>query len=154
MARLLLFAIVLFLYGCAFDNAVRIDDAIAAYQVRAKQIKLGDSKETVLNLLEPTQVELNPRECKSPEAFQQDQDTFEIHFFRSGRQPDGLTTDDEFTPYVFKNGVLTAIGWTVLGGPKTVGKTVPQTNVTVGGGGTAPKAMTTCTRNGPFLHCF
>ena len=44
---------------------------------------------------------------------------------RSSQQPDGLTTDDEFTPYIFTNGILTGIGWTVLGGPKTQGQ-VPQ----------------------------
>jgi hypothetical protein len=30
-------------------------------------------------------------------------------------------TDDEFTPYVFADNTLVAIGWTVLGGPITSG---------------------------------
>ena len=35
---------------------------------------------------------------------------------------DGLTTDDEFTPYIFNNGKLVGIGWQVLGGPKSQGQ--------------------------------
>jgi len=46
----------------------------------------------------------------------------EIYYFRSGRQPDGLITDDEFTPYVFTDEVLTGIGWQVLGGPNSIGQ--------------------------------
>jgi hypothetical protein len=38
---------------------------------------------------------------------------------RTGWVSDGLTTDDEFTPYVFTDEVLTSIGWVALGGPKT-----------------------------------
>ncbi|MCH2386777.1 MAG: hypothetical protein MK240_01115 [Opitutales bacterium] len=34
---------------------------------------------------------------------------------------DHLTTDDEFTPYIFTDSVLTGIGWAVLGGPKSRG---------------------------------
>ena len=48
---------------------------------------------------------------------------------RSRRQPDGLTTDDEFTPYFFRNGRLAGIGWHQLGGAKSHGQVVPQTNV-------------------------
>ena len=40
---------------------------------------------------------------KSKEAYYEGDDLIEIHYFRTGRQPDGLKTDDEFTPYIFKN---------------------------------------------------
>jgi len=53
----------------------------------------------------------------------------EIYFMRSGRQPDGLRTDDEFTPYVFNDGKLVGVGWQVLGGAKSQGQTSPVTNV-------------------------
>jgi len=36
---------------------------------------------------------------------------------RSARQPDGLTTDDELTPYIFNDERLVGIEWQVLGGP-------------------------------------
>ena len=55
----------------------------------------------------------------------------DIYYFRTLRQPDGLTTDDEFTPYVLNNDVLVAIGWTSIGGANSQGQTVPQTNVQV-----------------------
>ena len=52
----------------------------------------------------------------------------EIYFFRSAWQSDGLTTDDEFTPYVFKDGKLVAIGWTSIGGIKSQGQASPARN--------------------------
>ena len=58
---------------------------------------------------------------KPPESSLHDGKVREIHFARSRRIPDGRTTDDEFTPYVFEDDVLVAIGWTYLGGPKTIG---------------------------------
>jgi hypothetical protein len=48
---------------------------------------------------------------------------------RSARQPDGLTTDDEFTPYIFNDGRLVGIGWQVLGGPKTQGQATSDTYI-------------------------
>lgn len=36
-----------------------------------------------------------------------------VYFFRSARMPDYRTTDDEFTPYVFHDRVLTATAWNV-----------------------------------------
>ena len=42
-----------------------------------------------------------------------------IVYCRTGWVADGLTTDDEFTPLVFTNNILTSVGWAALGGPKT-----------------------------------
>ena len=53
----------------------------------------------------------------------------EILYFRSGWQSDGITTDDEFTPYVFNDDVLVAIGWATLDGPKTQGQSRPRQNI-------------------------
>jgi len=50
----------------------------------------------------------------------------EILYYRSGWQRDGIVTDDEFTPYIFNDGVLVAIGWTTLGGPKTQALALPE----------------------------
>lgn len=66
---------------------------------------------------------------KAPESYKKGDYIIEIYYFRSGWQPDGLTTDDEFTPYVFTNRILTSIGWTALGGARTQGQVVPQTNI-------------------------
>ena len=99
--------------------ARRIDGAIFAYHAAAQQIELGDSKERVLSLLEPTQSGLAGRERKSPDRYQQNGTTVEIYYFRSGRQPDGLTTDDEFTPYLFVDGTHVAVGWAGIGQPSS-----------------------------------
>jgi len=48
---------------------------------------------------------------------------------RSARQPDGLTTDDEFTPYIFNDERLVRIGWQVLGGPKALGQATSDTYI-------------------------
>lgn len=124
-----LLGLALCLPGCALIPAMRINEAIAQYRVRSQNVQLGDSKDMVLSSLLSTQSQLTPGESKSPESFYKGSNLVEIYYFRSGRQPDGLTTDDEFTPYVFIDGKLSAIGWSVLGGPKTQGKVIPQTIV-------------------------
>jgi len=114
-----LLMLILLLSGCV---AQRIGSAIGDYQAVAPQIHLGDDKEMVLAILEPIQARLSPVERKPSESYLKDGVTIEIYYARSGHVSDGLTTDDEFTPYVFTTGKLTAIGWGTLGGPKTVGQ--------------------------------
>ena len=137
--------VLLLLSGCA---TTQIDAAIEDYQANAGRIHLGDEKEQVLAVLTPLQARLSASERKAPESYLKDGATVEIYYARSGRQPDGLTTDDEFTPYVFTNGKLTAIGWTTLGGPKTQGQ------ATGGGGGGTGRLQTTCQRHGNITTCF
>jgi len=55
----------------------------------------------------------------------------EIYFMRSGWQPDGLTTDDEFTPYIFHDGKLVGIGWSMIGGSKSQGQAQPIQSVII-----------------------
>jgi hypothetical protein len=93
--------------------------AIDAYAQQIHKVELGQSKQTVLDLLTPTQSELRSTQAKPSEQYKEDGKLVEIFFFRSRSFPDGLVTDDEFTPYVFEDGILTAIGWTAIGGPKT-----------------------------------
>lgn len=114
------------LSGCV---GLQIDEVTDKYRSAAAKVSLGDSKEKVLSVLSPTQVNLPAKAQKQPEVFLKEGKRIDIYFFRSRRQPDGLTTDDEFTPYVFTDGVLTGVGWQVLGGPRSVGQTTPETNV-------------------------
>ncbi len=109
--------------------AFSIDSAIQKYQAVSPNINLGDTRETVVSILEPTQDFLPPRWRKSTEKYFKGDVLVEVYFARSGRQPDNLKTDDEFTPYVFNDGKLVAIGWTAIGGPKSQGQTIPITNV-------------------------
>ena len=121
---ILLIVPILMLTGC-------IDEAIRRYDAVAHQVQLGESKEKVLSLLMPTQEPLARKHQKRPEQHIKDGAKVEIYYFRTGIHPDGLTTDDEFTPYVFQDGILTAIGWTTLGGPKTQGQTKYETHANV-----------------------
>lgn len=101
------------------EDAV-IDQAIKRYDRVAFSISLDQSKEEVLKILSPTQEGLG-QYGKPSEAFKLDGKTIEIYYMRSARIPDGATTDDEFVPYSFVDGKLTAIGWRSLGGAKTYG---------------------------------
>lgn len=122
---LLLFAVVV-LTGCV---GMQIDSAISKYESVADQVELGDNKEKVLAILQPTQKAV-PKSCrKNPEKYIKEDVKVEIYFMRSARQPDGLTTDDEFVPYLFNNGKLVGIGWHVLGGPKTQGQATSDTYI-------------------------
>lgn len=107
------------LAGCGLDAQFRIDGVITDYHRLAPQIHIGDSKERVSEILGPLQERLDSTERKPSQAFQQDGKLLEILYFRTQRIPDGLTTDDEFTPYVFIDGKLHGFGWTALGIPIT-----------------------------------
>lgn len=104
-------------------------DTIQQYSLVADQVELGASVAQVREILDPTQVGLTAKDLKRPERFKKDGKEVLILFYRSGWQDDGITTDDEFTPYIFEDGVLKAIGWTPLGGPKTQGQVKPEVNV-------------------------
>jgi hypothetical protein len=112
--------------GC---GAMNIDPCIDKYHAAASQISLGDSKERVCAVLNPTQEGLLSRAKKTPDSFIRDGKKYDILYFRSGRTPDGMTTDDEFTPYVFEDEKLIATGWQSLGGPKTVGRIPDRINI-------------------------
>lgn len=109
-----------------------IKQTVDEYDAAESQVQLGDSKQRVLEILEPTQKHLTNSEWrKRPDRYTEEGVLVEIYYFRSGLQSDGLTTDDEFTPYIFNNDKLVGIGWAMIGGPKTYGQTTPTTNVNV-----------------------
>lgn len=118
----LLLLLVMSLTGCV---GVTIDRAVKQHAIASKSINLGDTKESVLSILEPTQASISPSNLKPPGKYIKDGVLVEIYYMRTGRQPDGLTTDDEFTPYIFHDGKLVGIGWEMLGGAKTQGQVVP-----------------------------
>jgi hypothetical protein len=99
-----------------------IEDAISRYNATAGQVSLGDPKDKVLSILGPVEHGLRGSLRRPPEAITTDQGTVEIYYFRTGWTRDGKSTDDEFTPYLFRNGRLASIGWQALGGPRTMGE--------------------------------
>ncbi len=118
---------VVFLAGCQTS----VNKAINNYLAVADQVQLGDSKEKVLAILNPTQEGLSERQKKRSESYLEDGKTVEIYYFRSSYQMPDIRTDDEYTPYVFKGGQLTAIGWQTLGGPKTQAIPRPEQHINI-----------------------
>lgn len=116
-------------FFCGCSNPV--SNAISRHHAVAPQIQLGMSKAEVLNILQPTQQELSLRQTRGPEQYTKDGMHIEIFFFRSNANYDKIVTDDEFTPYIFHDGTLAAIGWTAIGGPKTQAQPVPEQNITI-----------------------
>ena len=123
-AVLLLCAVTL--TGCV---GMQIDSAISKYEAVADRVELGDSKDKVLAILQPTQDGVPKSNRKNPEKYIKEGVKVEIYYMRSARQADGLTTDDEFVPYLFNDGKLVGIGWQVLGGPKTQGQATSDTYI-------------------------
>jgi hypothetical protein len=125
--------IIIFIVGCASDRAYwnSISTSISNHKNVSEKIELGDTKENVLAILLPTQELLKtyPHEQKQPDKHIKDDVLVEIYFMRSGWFRDNITSDDEFTPYVFNDGKLVGIGWSILGGPSTQGQTRSVTNV-------------------------
>jgi hypothetical protein len=110
-------ALVVAMAGCATSGS--INQAINNYLAVADQVQLGQSKKEVLDILLPAQQGLSVSQAKASERYIDGDTLKEIYFMRSRSFSDGLVTDDEFTPYVFEDGKLVAIGWTAIGGPKT-----------------------------------
>jgi len=127
MKKILLAILCLELTGCATTWEMTVND----YAAVAPKVELGMSKQQVIEILTPTQRRLTNREIKQPDRYVKDGVNVEILYFRSGWQPDGLTTDDEFTPYLFNDGKLVAIGWVTLGGAKSQGQASSTTMVNV-----------------------
>ncbi len=117
--------------GCS--NSVEL--VIQRYHQFSPQVELGMERDEVLLILTPTQEGLPLRHSKEPESYYEVTDGqsrfVEIFFFRSQTNYDGIVTDDEFTPYIFQNGKLTAIGWTAIGGPKTQAQPIPQQHINI-----------------------
>jgi len=119
-----------FLSSCM--PSVQIRKTINEYDLVESQINLGDSKSHVLKILSPSQKHLTNKSWKKrSERYNKKGILVEIHYFRSALQSDGLTTDDEFTPYIFNNGKLVGIGWTMIGGPKSQGQARSTTSINV-----------------------
>ena len=116
-------------FFCGCSNTV--GKAISQFHAARPQVQLGMDKGDVLRILEPTQEGLSLRQTRGSEQYTQDGVHVEIHFFRSHANYDKILTDDEFTPYIFHDGKLAAIGWTAIGGPKTQAQPIPEQHITI-----------------------
>ncbi len=100
------------LTGCLADDryARTVDD----YALAAHGVDLGMTPAQVANILQPTQDRLEQHARRSPEQYISNGQELRIEYYRSGWQAEGRLTDDEYTPYLFKNGRLIAYGWQAL----------------------------------------
>lgn len=122
-----------FLSGCAAIQGSQLRRSIEAHRRESALVELGMSRRDVMEILEHTQDSLPSNTRRVPESFYDaNGQPVEIVFFRSGWVSDGRSTDDEFTPYVFRDGILVSIGWTALGGPRTTAGRGERTGMTVG----------------------
>ena len=109
-----IFLVVLFAQlcpGCATPYRLTIDD----YSAAAGSIRLGISRAEVIRVLEPTQRRLRGIDRKPTEMYTKGGVATEILYFRSGAR--GRTAEERFTPYVFHDDKLVAVGWTTLARP-------------------------------------
>jgi aryl-phospho-beta-D-glucosidase BglC (GH1 family) len=84
--------IMLTLSGCFLTDNKVIKDTITKYESVESQIELGDSKQKVLSILNPTQKGLQSDWKKRPEKYIKKSILVEIFYFRTGLQSDGLNT--------------------------------------------------------------
>jgi len=108
------------LSGCPTRLQIQIDDAIYEHKAVSHKVNLGEDMDKVLAILLPTQEKLPSNLVRIPDRHIKGKDTIIVYYIRSGRNDDGIATDDEYTPYIFTNRKLTGIGWSQLGGAKGV----------------------------------
>jgi hypothetical protein len=110
------------LYGCETTGVSYQDVQYSMSQSQQAQthFSLGDDKYTVVNILNSKQSNIPYEWRRAPDQYMKDGKTIFIHYQRTSHVPDNRSTDDEFTPYVFENDKLVAIGWAHLGGPKVL----------------------------------
>jgi hypothetical protein len=124
------------LVGCRsfapYENVMyELEAALAQSRQAIGKVHLGDSKETVLSILSAPQgsppLNFFKREAPSQIA---------IYYLRTNWIPDNCLTDDELTPFIFRDGILVSIGWRTLSGPKSFG--TPDIDNSQGNSDSAP----------------
>lgn len=125
---ILTLSLIAVLGGCALSPyQATVDD----YVLVAPSVSLDMTKAEVISILQPSQRRLRNTEIKQSDMYKKNGVLVEILYFRSGWQSDGITTDDEFTPYLFNDGKLVAKGWAILGGAKSQGQAPTNVSTTV-----------------------
>ena len=103
---------VLSVAGCTPNSVTQ--QAVADYKSVASQISIGDAREQVLAILQTNQQVIPSHFKRQPERYLSYGEQVEIHFIRTRLDSGGNKSDDDFTPYVFKNDVLVSVGWTYV----------------------------------------
>ena len=110
--RLNLFVVIVITFifnGCVPISSMQ--SAVLEYKIIAPKISIGDDKEYVLSMLIPLQASIPSQMQRKPEKFMNYGEAVDIYFLRTGINSGDLNSDDDFTPYVFKKGILSFVGW-------------------------------------------
>tara|TARA_Y100000748_G_C15397238_1_gene449965 strand:- start:191 stop:712 length:522 start_codon:yes stop_codon:yes gene_type:complete len=107
--------LLLILSGCYADTAM------LEYSHRKHEVKLGDNINRALPILNQIQSTVPSSWLRPADQYMEKGKRYYVHYQRTGHTEDGVLTDDELTPYIFVDDTLVAIGWAVLGGPRTTG---------------------------------
>ena len=118
--------VTIFLIGCSGVNIYQ--HTVDEYQKASRTIELGMTKQQIQQILDPTQTRLPNTSLRQSDRYMKDGVAVTILYYRSGWVSDGVPSDDEYTPHVFNDGKLVAVGWQVLGGPKSTGQVQPVIN--------------------------
>ena len=101
------------LIGCATGPS-----APEVYASIKDQVRLGMSRASFNELMRPVSDSTRSDLKRSDETYTENGSVVNIAYIRSSLVRDGVVTDDEYTPYVFRDGVLVAFGWRSIGGMK------------------------------------
>ena len=95
--------------GCA--PSMMTQRAVENYPVVAKTVSIGDAKEYVLSILQSNQDLIPAHFRKRHEQYVSYGETVEIYFARTDLASGIANSDEDFTPYLFRNDILVSIGW-------------------------------------------
>lgn len=124
-----LFFIVLIaaLAGCS--TSTKAEKTVTAYDGAASKVHIGDLTADVLAILEPTQIDAHAKKWETKhDSINNNGTSIDIYYFRSSQPKSGLTTEDQYTPYIFKDGALAGIGWGMIQEQKENGYEIPRFN--------------------------
>jgi len=114
MERLLILSFVLVMAsGCAASLT-----GPELHTLAQQQVELGMTRESFNTLMRPALKETPDKQRRSVESFTEGSSVIDIVFIRSAWIRDGALTDDEYTPYVFRDDRLVSYGWRSIGGMK------------------------------------
>ena len=131
--RIKFLAIALFaglLGGCGGNEVQPAQDAADYYQAHKNEVRLGMSEKQFAQFIAPAEAFYKPDYCyRAPDRYTRNNQMIDVWYVISriidvsGRSE---CYDDEYTPYIFVDGKLAAIGWEPLGGPKRTSQDVAK----------------------------
>ena len=123
--KILLIILSLLVSGCAPVKILEPTNREKFYAQQNKynevysKVELGQTKEEVLSILEPTLDTTLTFTTRTSDMYMEGDAKVTIYYYRTSWIMDGALTDDEFTPYTFHDDVLVGVGWRFLGGEVT-----------------------------------